>query len=58
MKNNHTLEVYRKEPRLEYLGMIRILDSYPHYAIGKIMPSSIAHSTLQPGDIVADRIGP
>lgn len=57
VKVNHTLEVYRTQPRAEYLGMVRIIDSHPHKSVGKLMRANLPRPPLQEGDFVAGTIG-
>jgi hypothetical protein len=53
----HTLEVYRFEPRPEYVGMIRIVDADFHKAVGRaIQPLVAGHGPIQKGDRVASKI--
>ena len=52
----HTLEVYRLNPRPEYLGMIRIVDAEQHKAIGRLMRANLNKGALQEGDIVASSL--
>jgi len=59
VNTNHTLEVYRTQPRAEYLGTIRIIESNPHWSLGKMMPrSGQQHSPLQAGDTVVGSLSP
>lgn len=54
LQRDNTLEVYRRDPRPEYLGMIRIVEADHHQAIGRLVRSGVgSRSPLQPGDIVA-----
>jgi hypothetical protein len=59
LQRNHTLEVYRMTPTPQYLGMIRIVETEHHQAIGRLMPSSVAgaRGQLREGDIVASSLG-
>jgi chromosome segregation ATPase len=52
---NHTLEVYRKSPNPEYLGMILILDSEAHKARGRLIrnPYGPPPKALKQGDEVS-----
>jgi hypothetical protein len=53
----HTLEVYRFEPRPEYVGMIRIVDADFHRAVGRaVQPLVAGHGPIQKGDRVASKI--
>jgi hypothetical protein len=53
VKKDHTLEVFRVRPQPEYLGMIRITDSTPHKAFGRLIQNSTVPKKLQIGDTVA-----
>jgi hypothetical protein len=54
---NNTLEVYRLDPRPEYLGTIRIVESFHHKAIGRLMRAGgTARGPLKEGDIVASEL--
>ncbi|HEV3257626.1 MAG TPA: hypothetical protein VG013_12140, partial [Gemmataceae bacterium] len=55
LKGN-TLEVYRFKPRPDYVGMIRIVDSRPHQAVGRaIMP--LRAGPIQKSDRVRSQLG-
>ena len=56
VQKNHTLEVYRLSPQAQYLGMIRIVESFHHKSVGKIIPNNLAPKKLQEGDIVASSL--
>lgn len=58
LQKNQTLEVYRMDPRPQYLGMIRIVETDHHRAVGRLMSSSLASSrvALREGDIVASSL--
>lgn len=59
LAKNHTLEVYRLQPRPEYLGTIRLLDVREHNAAGRLMRGAgTTGRALQEGDIVASSISP
>ncbi len=51
----HTLEVFRLEPRSQYLGTIVIIDAGPKEAVGKVQNSQPGR-VIQPKDKVATRI--
>jgi len=51
----HTLEVYRLEPKPQYLGRLRILDVEPQQAVGKLLNPQY-NKLVQPKDIVSNRI--
>jgi len=54
---NHTLEVYRLNPRPEYVGMIRIVDVYHNKSVGKLVRVAGATTRpLQEGDQVASHL--
>jgi hypothetical protein len=53
----HTLEVFRTEPKAQYLGVIQIVDVGPHEAVGKLLTPQFK-KLVQPNDIVASRILP
>lgn len=59
VNKGHTLEVYRLSPRPEYLGMIRIVETYHQKAIGRLVRngSTSGRNGLLEGDQVASRIG-
>jgi len=55
VNQGNTLEVYRFKPRADYVGMIRIVDSRPHKAVGRaILP--LRAGPIQKGDRVASQI--
>jgi hypothetical protein len=58
LQKNQTLEVYRMDPRPQYLGMIRIVETDHHRAVGRLMSSSVTGSrvALREGDIVASSL--
>jgi hypothetical protein len=58
VNKNHTLDVYRMAPKAQYLGMIRILDSYHHKSVGRLVTtdSSAYRPQLKQGDTVASSI--
>jgi Skp family chaperone for outer membrane proteins len=51
----NTLEVFRIKPEPKYLGTIRILDSQPHQAVGRLTATP-RYGALEKGDIVASKI--
>jgi hypothetical protein len=51
----NTLEVFRIKPEPKYLGTIRILDSQPHQAVGRLTAAP-RYGALEKGDIVASKI--
>ena len=54
---NNTLEVYRLQPRPEYLGTIRIVDARHQNSVGRLMRAGTSTvRQLQEGDIVASSI--
>ncbi|MBI3410765.1 MAG: hypothetical protein HY040_20710 [Planctomycetes bacterium] len=58
LQKNHTLEVYRMDPRPQYLGMIRIVETDHHRAVGRLMSSSVSTGrvALREGDTVASSL--
>jgi hypothetical protein len=54
LAKGHTLEVYRLEPSAKYLGKIRIMEVWPHAAVGK--PIAKPLGAIQEGDHVASKI--
>lgn len=53
----HKLEVYRFQPKPDYVGMIQIVDSRHHEAVGRVLPPLRAGAApIQVGDHVASRI--
>ncbi|MBM4070336.1 MAG: hypothetical protein FJ271_15480 [Planctomycetes bacterium] len=59
LKKYNTLEVFRLNPRPEYLGTIRVVDVYNHKSVARMMrtPYAAARGPLRPGDHVASKIG-
>lgn len=55
---NHTLDVYRTRPKAEYLGMIRIVESYNHKSVARLVPAGnpAFRPQLRPDDLVTSRI--
>ena len=59
VNKNHTLEVFRLGAQPEYLGMVRIVESYTHKSVGRLVQLngvSASRKTLQAGDKVASYI--
>ena len=56
LKLHNTLEVYRMNPRPEYLGTIRIVETDSRNAVGRLMAGVGTPKTLQEGDIVASSL--
>ena len=56
VNRNHTLEVYRLKPRPLYLGIVRIIDSYPQSSVGRLMRTP--SSPIIVGNIVESPISP
>ena len=54
---NNTLEVYRTSPEPKYLGMVRIVDAFPHRSVGQLVPGT-GRTPLREGDRVISRITP
>ena len=57
VEKNHTLEVYRLEPRAEYLGALRVLESFHDKCVAVRLKSSLPLSPLKIGDNVVGEIG-
>jgi hypothetical protein len=53
----HTLEVFRTEPKPQYLGVVQIIEVSPHEAVGKLLTPQF-RKMVQPNDQVASRILP
>lgn len=58
VQRDHTLDVFRKAPKAEWVGVIRILESRHKEAIGKLINTGLEPRKLLEGDLVADRITP
>jgi hypothetical protein len=59
VKEDHTLEIYRLTPRAEYLGRLRVVESFPHEAIGRLVRiGTMPLPALKEGDEVASSIRP
>lgn len=57
LNKDNTLDVYRLDPRPEYLGMVKIMRADPHSSIGKMMRvAGIAPSPVRKGDSVSSDI--
>jgi hypothetical protein len=57
VNENNTLEVYRLRPEAAYLGRLRIVESHPHMAIGRLVRTAgAAAPPLREGDVVASTI--
>jgi hypothetical protein len=52
----NTLEVFRLEPRPEYLGMIRIVDLRYQTSIGRMVKMAPGKKEIKAGDIVASSL--
>jgi hypothetical protein len=59
LKKDQTLEVYRLNPKAEYVGRIVIVDADLHHAIGRLLrrPGGGALPAMVPGDEVASSVG-
>lgn len=59
IKKYHTLEVFRLNPRPEYLGTIRVVDVHNHKAVARLMrtPYLAARGPLRAGDQVSSKLG-
>ncbi len=51
---NNTMEVFRRTPEAKYLGMVRIVDVYPHRAVGRLIvpPGTTTRPQIREGDDV------
>jgi hypothetical protein len=57
VSKDHTLEVFRLQPRAEYLGRLRVVESTPHRAVARLIRSgSVTHSPLREGDEVSSTV--
>ena len=57
LKKNHTLDVYRVQPEVKYLGMIRIVEANHQNSIGRLVtPPIAADRQLKVGDLVSSKI--
>lgn len=53
----HTLEVFRTEPKPQYLGVVQIIEVSPHEAIGKLLTPQFK-KLVQTNDQVASKLLP
>lgn len=53
----HTLEVFRTEPKPQYLGVVQIIEVSPHESVGKLLTPQF-RKAVQPNDQVASKILP
>ncbi|MCI0460201.1 MAG: hypothetical protein L0Z62_24890 [Gemmataceae bacterium] len=58
LKVGHTLEIYRLQPRAEYLGRLEVIQVAPNSAVARILRQGDKGSAVQPGDEVASSIRP
>jgi hypothetical protein len=57
VNKGHTLEVFRMDPQPMYLGVLHIIDSQPHSAVGRFERATGAdRGPLRPGDTVASSL--
>jgi hypothetical protein len=58
VNQNNTLYAYRLSPRVEYLGIIRVVEAHPHHSVGRLvnLPGGIRHA-LREGDVVSSYLG-
>ncbi len=56
LQQGHTLEIFRLEPKPEYLGPIRIIKVEPKKSVGKMMMPPQKQKQVQPNDQVASSI--
>lgn len=59
LKKYNTLEVFRLNPRPEYLGTIRVVDVYNHKSVARMMrtPYGAGRGPIRAGDQVASKLG-
>lgn len=53
LSKGNTLEVFRTQPRPQYVGVLRIMEVRPHEAVGRLVQRT---ATIQAGDSVASQI--
>jgi hypothetical protein len=53
LTKGNTLEVFRRQPRPQYVGVLRILEVRPHEAVGRLVQRT---ANVQAGDEVASEI--
>jgi hypothetical protein len=57
LKKYNTLEVYRLNPKAEYLGTLRVVEVYNHKAVGRLIQNTFAtRKTVRQGDQVASSL--
>jgi hypothetical protein len=56
VQDNNTLEVFRVNPKAEYVGVLRISKSYARESVGRLQPLAGVVRTVRAGDTVADRL--
>jgi len=57
LKKYNTLEVYRLNPKAEYLGTLRVVEVYNHKAVGRLMQNTFTtRKTVRMGDQVASSL--
>ena len=57
LKKYNTLEVYRLNPKAEYLGTLRVVEVYNHRAVGRLIQNTFTtRKTVRTGDQVASSL--
>jgi hypothetical protein len=57
LKKYNTLEVYRLNPKAEYLGTLRVVEVYNHKAVGRLIRNTFTtRSPVRMGDVVASSL--
>lgn len=58
LKENNTLDVFRLQPEVKWLGTIRIVDARHHTSVGRLIPSSTTafRTQLREGDLVSSKL--
>lgn len=56
LEKGHTLEVFRLEPRPEYVGVLRIVDSQTNRAVGRMIQPTDRQTLVKVGDRVASSL--
>ena len=59
LKVGQTLEVYRLSPNAEYIGLIRIGETYHHTSVGRLVRSpGTGPRAMREGDVVSSSLNP
>lgn len=53
---NHTLQAYRLKPSPQYLGMVRVVETYHRQSVGRLVSTGGSRQVLREGDEVASKI--